>query len=153
MAPLSILVKPVQRTFDIPSPVHRPYSRHPVPARQSEWPKLLQSSSAKGHICTSGSQISRRENYIYLNWNLAMASRGKPCNTSEIPCYTNAKRTIITKRHQPQFTQPTQLPSISPSWCEAPNPRSGRVGFNLGSSLATKLRNVQAALFFIVEKT
>ena len=36
-------------------------------------------------------------------------------------------RTIITKRHQPQFTQPTQLPGNSPSWCEAPSPRSGRV--------------------------
>ena len=70
---------------------------------------------------------TERENYIYLNWNLAMASRGKPCNTSEIPCYTNAKRTISTKKHQPQFTQPTQLPSNSPSWCEAPSPRSGRV--------------------------
>ena len=46
-APLLILIKPAQRTVDIPNPIRRPDSRHPVLAQQSGWPTLLQSWQRK----------------------------------------------------------------------------------------------------------
>ena len=45
------------------------------------------------------------ENYIYLNWNLAIRLAVVNHTTLyEMPCYKNAKRTVSTKKHQPQCT-------------------------------------------------